>query len=94
MTKIHNLNKFPKGMTNSYCDISSLDTEYDIKAINDLGVDEVWYWYASGSYEGQGQILMRKDDKYDIHDMGHCSCYGPLEHAKFIPQTSEKLIKS
>ena len=80
--QIHNYGKFPEGYDNSYCDISALDVR-DIEALQKLDVDEAWYWYASGSYEGSGQILMRKGDKYDIHDMGHCSCYGPTENATF-----------
>lgn len=47
-------------------------------------VDEVWYIYESGYYEGSGHIVLRSGDKWAEHDMGHCSCYGPLDHIENI----------
>lgn len=80
--EIHDYGKYPEGYNDEYGSIAKLD-EYDMKELDELGIDEAWYWYATAPYEGSGQILMRKGDKYDIHDMGHCSCYGPLERAVF-----------
>jgi len=40
---------------------------------------DVWYWYQTGSYDGQGGMVLRKDGKWYFHDLGHCSCYGPME---------------
>lgn len=79
---IHNYGKFPEGYEYTYGDITKLD-KWDIEYLQKLGIEEAWYWYATGSYEGSGQVLMRKGDEFDVHDMGHCSCYGPLEHASF-----------
>ena len=53
--------------------------EYEIEDFQKQGVDEVWYWYVTYGYEASGQVLMRKDDKWAVHDMGHCSCYGPTD---------------
>lgn len=78
--KIHNINKFPPAYEYQHGTIESLDPS-DFKS---LGVDEVWYWYASGSYEGSGQMLMRRGNLYDTHDMGHCSCYGPTDQVNFF----------
>ena len=77
----HNYGKFPKDFDYSV-DISELD-EYDLENLQKLGIDEAWYWYAQGSYDGCGQILMRKGNMYDVHDMGHCSCYGPTDFKAF-----------
>ena len=79
---IHNYGKIPEGY-DAYCtDISELD-EWDIEKLQGLGVDEIWYWYAVGSYEGDGEILMRKGTRFRIHDAGHCSCFGPTDYATF-----------
>ena len=42
----------------------------------------VWfvYWYENGGYDGHGEaVALREDGTLDLHDLGHCSCYGPLE---------------
>jgi len=78
--KINNLNKFPDGYE-GYGEITKLD-DYDIADIG-CGVDEIWYWYSSAPYEGSGQLLARRGNEYALHDMGHCSCYGPCERFNF-----------
>lgn len=80
---LHNLNRFPKGYKYQHGEIQSFD-KYDADRLESFGIDEAWYWYAAGDYEGSGQILMRRDDLYDIHDAGHCSCFGPTDDIKFI----------
>ena len=80
--KINNYGSFPEGVSCEYCKISELD-EYDLELLDRHYLDEVWYWYACGRYEGMGDMLIRRGDKYYLHDMGHCSCYGPTEHIKF-----------
>ncbi len=54
------------------------------------------YYYGAYDYEGQGQILMRKKKRWYLHDMGHCSCYGPLEEIEFTHgfKTLQKLYKN
>jgi hypothetical protein len=39
------------------------------------------YDYENGSYEGSGTaIAFFKDGTLKVGDLGHCSCFGPLEH--------------
>ena len=72
----HNLNTLPTGLSYASSDLSNLD-EWDLKQVSDA--DEIWYWYTTGDYEGSGYAIIRKGDLYAYSDMGHCSCYGPLE---------------
>lgn len=58
--------------------ISDLGTN-DLDKIAASGVDEAWYWYVAGGYEGAGHILYRSGGMWDYHSLSHCSCYGPLE---------------
>ena len=88
--EIHNLNKFPDNYEYRYGEIAELH-EYDFEDLKNLGIDEVWYWYASGDYEGSGQILMRQGILFDVGDMGHCSCFGPTENLSFKGKTWEEL---
>ena len=76
---LHNLGRIPDGLSYDG-DIVSLDEDDEVKKLTEWGIEEAWYWYSYQYYEGMGQILLRRGDKFDIHDMGHCSCYGPLEH--------------
>ncbi len=92
-TEIHNINKIPDGVSYSSSDLSEFE-EYDLKNVYSENIDEIWYWYTTGSYEGSGQILMRKGDLYDTHDCGHCSCYGPCDRIKFKGKTKEQLLSS
>lgn len=42
----------------------------------------IWtvYWYESGCYEGSGEaVTLGKDGLLYCKDLGHCSCYGPME---------------
>lgn len=55
--------------------------EYQIKNIPD-NVRWFAYAYSSGDYEGSGYGCAAFDDgTYRIVNMGHCSCYGPLDEA-------------
>jgi hypothetical protein len=86
----HNYNNFPENIYYKHGEIDEL-SDYDFEYLEKQGVEEIWYWYAYGSYEGLGQILMRSGDLYDIHDAGHCSCYGPTERAEFQGVPFEEL---
>jgi hypothetical protein len=67
-------------MQDDYFEISHLD-EYDLENLERLSAVEVWYWYESASYEGDGRMLLRNENnEYALWNMGHCSCYGPLDH--------------
>ena len=80
--KIHALGYIPEDDymwdDHDYCELE----EWDIERIP-KHVDEIWYWYSTGSYCGDGYILMRSGRQYDIHCCSHCSCYGPTEDIKF-----------
>ena len=67
----------------SYCDDESELEENELEYLEALGLDEIWYWYATAPYEGDGSILMRKGDLYCVDSLGHCSCYGPTENITF-----------
>ena len=73
-----------------YCSESELD-EYDLEGLYKANAQAAFYWYASGSYEGSGQLLVVKDGKWYLHDMGHCSCYGPIDHLNLSTPISESL---
>jgi hypothetical protein len=43
-------------------------------------ITKIYYWYESFSYEGHGEMLLQHENgKWYYHNMGHCSCYGPLD---------------
>jgi len=54
-------------------------SDYDLNHIPDT-VTDIWYWYAQGSYDGSGIMVLKTSDGYYLHDMSHCSCYGPLDN--------------
>lgn len=77
--KLHNYGKIPKGYNYEYGSIGELDGS-DAAELDRRGVVEGWYWYAYGSYEGTGKIIMRDEEgNWYGADLGHCSCYGPTE---------------
>lgn len=83
----HNYGKNPYGYEYAYSDILTDDLEdYELDDLIKVGVEEIWFWYARGGYEGSGQMLMRGHGGFDVHDMGHCSCYGPTERVTFNPK--------
>ena len=79
--KIYNYAKFPEGFDYNYGDICDFDT-WDLERLKDF--DEVYYWYATGSYEGSGHLIGLLKGKWYMHDCGHCSCYGPLGHFDYL----------
>jgi hypothetical protein len=54
--------------------------DYDLDHLP-VGTKAVWYWYTTAPYEGDGYALIElMSGEWLMHYMGHCSCYGPLEH--------------
>ena len=53
----------------------------------------VVYWYGSGHYEGVGHMLYSTDGmRWCDVDLGHCSCYGPMDGSSHgPPRTLEDL---
>ena len=90
--KVNYLGSFPKDYS-PYGELAELDN-YDMKDLEELELDEIWYWYSTAPYEGSGQILMRKGELYDLHDAGHCSCYGPTERVNFNGKSLNDLSKN
>ena len=84
---VHRIDREPQ---DRYCSATELE-DYELKEVEALGVDELWYWYESCSYEGSGSMLFRIGDKYDMHDAGHCSCYGPTDQIKLNPVDFDEL---
>ncbi len=71
----------------------TLHTEY-IAEFKNLGVTKLAYWYERGSYDGHGFAIFSIGRKTYYHEMGHCSCYGPLEgleNAVKMPVTKAQL---
>jgi len=92
MTQVHRV--VNPAYKSEYVEDANLD-ESELEKLYPLNVDEAWYWYKQGSYEGRGQILIRRGQQYMIHDLSHCSCYGPLDHLyEFIGKVLKELIES
>jgi len=78
------MHKIPMPTQSPHWEEAALD-EYDEKAIEAAGGVEAWYWYGVAPYEGAGNLLFRtKDTTWGLHDMGHCSCYGPTESISVV----------
>jgi hypothetical protein len=80
--KIFRQEALPEGYCNGHYDSCEM-SEYNFQKLRDMQVEEVRYWYATGSYCGIGEMLIRKNGKWYHHNMSHCSCYGPTEHLEY-----------
>lgn len=54
-------------------------TAGELDDIAKLEIEEVWYWYEYGHYEGEGWALMLKKGIFYLADLAHCSCNGPTD---------------
>lgn len=72
---------------------------------NEYNIDEIfkqlhefdWLVYSYGwcSCEGDGNMIHKKDGKYFLTNLGHCSCHGPLDDISKVPYDSlEALVNS
>jgi uncharacterized membrane-anchored protein len=83
---VHRVDGFPPNYNPYSTDLDELD-DYELNILAETyGIDECWYWYATAPYEGSGYILMRRGNQWDFDDLGHCSCYGPMENVHFTSQ--------
>lgn len=73
----------PKDLEYDYGKDSTFD-DYEVEELQKQGVDDCWYWYKQGGYEGSGQAILRKDGRWYMHDCGHCSCNGPVDRLKLV----------
>ena len=53
---------------------------YELKFLNALAIDEVWYEYLNNEVEGYGFMIVRKGQLYDSFDLSHNSCHGATEY--------------
>jgi hypothetical protein len=51
---------------------------YDLDHLPE-GVDWVVYDYSSTMYDGLGELVYKLNGELFITNLGHCSCYGPIE---------------
>lgn len=75
MTKIYKVD-YPK--EGRYCEDDEL-SENEIQNIKASNADVAIYTYGTGSYEGDGDLLLMKDGFWMFKSLSHCSCYGPVE---------------
>jgi hypothetical protein len=90
--KIYNYGKFPKDCTYKYGNIASLE-DSEIEILKNMGISNIYYWYASGNFEGSGKMLCKKDNLWHIHDMSHCSCYDCIENINLSPYGGYSSLK-
>ena len=57
------------------------DMPYGLPEEDDQQFDWVVFWYEDGGYDGSGEAvaLCKDDGLLYIKDLGHCSCYGPMD---------------
>lgn len=78
--KLHRFAKPKDDSDYSYTDDPEKLSEWDGERLASHGVIEAWYWYATGSYCGDGELVGRCiDGKFISMEMNHCSCYGPTD---------------
>lgn len=56
-------------------------SEYDWKE-GGIPLNAKWivYYYESGSYEGEGELVYKVGRSLFRTNLGHCSCYGPMDN--------------
>lgn len=89
--KLHNYGKVPGGLEHHYSKVTEL---CDTGRLLSLEIDEAWYWYTAWQYGGSGQLLMRKNDLFVLHNMEHDSCHGPVSYAVFNHPMSLAQLKA
>lgn len=58
-------------------------SENELRYLAATGAQEAWYWYITAPYVGHGAILLRRGEEWAAKDMGHCSCFGPLDFGNY-----------
>ena len=86
---IHYLNIVPETHSSSWYTAEPLES-WHLEKIECL--DEVWYWYAYGSYSGVGHLIGRVGEQWTHFDMSHCSCYGPTDQFALQLEPWKQLI--
>lgn len=68
---------------------------YGLRDLEEVGFDFLVYDYENGGYEGNGFAAWKKGDDWFYHELGHCSCNGPMDNVQSsakIPVTVEQVI--
>lgn len=55
------------------------------RKLEEMGVTIGFYWYHQETYSGRGYLLYQLNDyssHWWLHEMSHCSCFGPLTKIK------------
>jgi hypothetical protein len=56
-------------------------------------VEEIWYKYETGYYDGIGVAVLRGPKGYQVMSLGHCSCNGPLENEPSTPEPTVAALR-
>jgi hypothetical protein len=88
-TKMYSLKTSPKKSYRG--NVCGKLSEFDVMEFESFPPDAIFYWYVNGGYDGYGALIAVKDNRWYIKDLGHCSCYGPLED--FATDISEYTIE-
>jgi hypothetical protein len=56
-------------------------SDWDFNEVSQDKYKWIVYWYENGGYDGNGEAvaLGKDDDKLYCKNLGHCSCYGPMD---------------
>lgn len=67
-------------------------SNYECKSIEELEADWFVYSYEIGDWSGNGFAVWKKNDEYYYDNLGHCSCYGPVENIRYeIPYSFKEI---
>ena len=94
MNKIENFKKCPNLPSKQdfyYLECNTLDKD-DINKISEKYTNG-WYWYRGGKYDGYGYIVLESELGFDVQDLAHCSCSGPLDRTK-APRGEYKTLQA
>lgn len=53
-------------------------SDYDLNEL-DLELEWLVVFYENGGYDGGGEAVGYANGKLHFQDLGHCSCYGPMD---------------
>jgi hypothetical protein len=69
--------------------------DYDIEALEQQGYDEIIYHYTNDHWEGYGQLIGLKMEngriRFEVQELGHCSCYSPSDNGVTQVYTAKEL---
>jgi hypothetical protein len=56
------------------------DINYEFETMDTSLYEWMVVWYENGGYDGSGEAMaLGKDGHLYYQNLGHCSCYGPME---------------